>query len=311
MYTPVINDGDFCMGRSPCTCPRHRCHSGHSIKHSSHARPNDQLHGLFWHLGQVTPLTDKTRDFDHTSLEPLGSLDIHFGKDSGPFPVLLPSNDDDRLSTIPRFTEPSDPLNPPAGFAANNSLFGEPPFEAADVHLNIDHSSTANLHSLLVSPPLESCAESGPITNSDFCMDYALGSDDSDEPMLDYSTLPNLLSAYNYSHSSSLSTPPFGSEGSLGFNLTIPPPTTMTYACLAECRPPCIITATLNLRLLHIRENSCFLSEIVAAAEARVPVVLNQHVCRGLSLKTTKMLECQSAACYNADALFVLRIRFC
>ena len=253
MCTLVIDDGDICMDRSPCTCARHQCRSGHSIKHSNHAQLNDQLDGLFWHLGQVTPPTDKARDFDHTSLEPLGAFDIHFGKDSAPFPALLPSSDDDRQRT-----GPTGPLNLPAGFAANNSLFGEPPFEAPDVHLNVDLSSTAYLHSLLASPPLESSAESGPNTNSDICMDYALGSDSSDEPTLDYLTLPNRLPARNHSHSSSLSTLPFGSEGSLTTPvLTPPPPTRMTSSCLADCRPPCIITATRNLRLLHIRENSC------------------------------------------------------
>ncbi|CAG7995522.1 unnamed protein product [Penicillium nalgiovense] len=263
MCTPAIDNGDFCMDRSPCTCPRHQCRSGHSMKHSSHTQLNDQLNneldGLFWHLGQFTPPTDKARDFDHTSLKPLDAFDIHFGKDSGNFPVLLPSSDDDRLSTIPQCTGPTEPLNPPAGFAANNSLFGEPPLEAPDVHLNDYPSSTAYLHSLLASPPLESSAESGSNTNSDFCMDYTLGSDNSDEPMLDYSTLPNRLPAQNHSHSSSLSTLPFGSEGSLTTPVLTPPPppTTMTSSCLAECRPPCIITATRNLRLLHIRQNSC------------------------------------------------------
>ncbi|KAJ5817762.1 hypothetical protein N7447_007770 [Penicillium robsamsonii] len=257
MCTPVIGDGDFCIDRSPCTCPRHRYRPGRSIKHSSNAQLNAQLDGLFWHLGQVTPPTDKACDFDHTSLEPLDAFDLHLAKDSGPFSTLLPSSDDDRFSTIPRCTGPADQLNPPAGFGAN-SLFGEPPFEAPDVHLNVDLSSTAYLHSLLASPPLESSAESGPDTNSDFCMDYALGSDNSDEPMLDYSTLPNHLPAHNHTHSSSLSTLPFGSDGSLTTPVpTTAPPTTTTSTCLAECRPPCIITATQNLRFLHIRQNSC------------------------------------------------------
>ncbi|KAJ5520275.1 hypothetical protein N7463_000728 [Penicillium fimorum] len=257
MCTPVIGDKDFCIDRSPCTCPRHHYRLGDSIKHSSNAQLNDQLDGLFWHLGQVTPPTDKARDFDHTCLESLGDFDLHLGKDSGDFPMLLPSSED-RFSTIPRCTGPADPRNPSAGFAENNSLFGEPSFEAPDVHLSVDLSSSAYLQSLLGSPPLKSSAESGPDTNSDFCMDYALGSDNSDEPMLDYSTLPNYLPAHSHSQSSSLSTRPFGPEGSLKTPVLTPPlPTTLTSSCIAESRPPCIITATQNLRLLHIRQNSC------------------------------------------------------
>ncbi|KAF3491745.1 uncharacterized protein GIQ15_01262 [Arthroderma uncinatum] len=244
MCTPVIDDGDFCIDRLPCTCPRHQYRSGHhSDKQSSHAQLDGQLDSPFWHLRQVTPPTDKAHDFDHTFLEPLDIFDIHFSKESEPFATaaLLPSSNDDCLSTIP---------------PANNSLFGEPPFEALDAHLNVNLNFTADLHSLLASPCLgsstESGAESGPNTNSGSCMHYALGSDNSDKPMLDYSTLPD-------SHSSSLSTLPLGSESSLITPVLTPspPPTTMTSFCVAECRPPCIITATKNLRLLHVRENSC------------------------------------------------------
>ncbi|KAJ5794715.1 hypothetical protein N7457_001314 [Penicillium paradoxum] len=253
MGTPVMDDGDFCMDRSPCTCPRHQCRSGHSIKQSSHPRLDGQLDGLFWHSGQVTPPTDNARDLDHASLESLGAFDINFGKDLGPFPLLLPGSDDDRLPTISQCMQPADPRNPPAGYAAKNILFGEPPFEAPNVHLNDDFISTAYLHSLLGSTPLESSANSGPNTNSDFSTDYALSSDHCDEPMLDYSTLPNNLPA----NSSSLSTLPFGLKDSLTIPVLTPPPTTMTSSCPAECRPPCIITATRTLLLLHIRENSC------------------------------------------------------
>ncbi|KAJ5154996.1 uncharacterized protein N7500_010435 [Penicillium coprophilum] len=259
MCNLTVDDEDICMDRSPCTCAIRQCRSEHSTKHSSHTHLNNQIDGLFWHLGQVTPPTDKARNFNRTYLEQPGAFDTHFGNDSGPFPALLPSSDDDRLSTIPQCTGPTDPLNLPARFPANNSLFGEPPFEAPDVHLNVDLSySTAHLHSLLASPPLESSAESGPNSSSDFSMDYALGSDNSDDPTLDYSTLPNRLPAHNHVPSSSLSTLPFGSESSLTNPVTTPPPPTrMISSCLAEGRPPCIITATRNLSLLHIRQNSC------------------------------------------------------
>lgn len=145
------------------------------------------------------------------------------------------------------------------GSAANNGLFGDPSFEAPVVDLNVDLSSAPYLHALVETPALPSSTGFGTNTNSDFCMDYALGSDNSDESMLDCFALPDYFSTHNPNHSfSSLSTLPLCSEDSLPTPVLTPlPPTTTTPSCLAQRRPPCILTATQNLRLLHFRETSC------------------------------------------------------
>lgn len=254
-----VNDGDLYVDCSPCTCPRHQCRSVHSTKHSDHTQLSDQLDGQFWQLDQNTPRMDKGRDFGHPLLKTSDAFDIRFSKDSGPFPVLISGNDDDWNPIIPHFSAPRDPLRPPIGPAANNDLFGDPSFEAPDVDLNVDLSSDLYLHSLVATPALQSSTGSGTNTNSDVSMEYALGSDNSDEPMLDCSAFPDYFSTHNHNRSfPSLSTIPLCSEGSLPTPVLTPlPPTATTYSYLAQRHPPCILTATQKLRLLHIRETSC------------------------------------------------------
>ncbi|KAJ5198029.1 uncharacterized protein N7498_007146 [Penicillium cinerascens] len=249
MCNPVFDDANLYQCRS----------SVHSTTHSDHAQLSDQFDGQFLQQGQNTPRTDKARDFDHALLKPSGAFDIPFSKDSGPFPGLLPGNNDDWYSAMPQFEVPTNPLHPIIGSAANTGLFGDPSLEAPEVDLNVDLSSALNLQPLVETPHLSSSTGFGVNANSDFCMDYALGSDNFDEPMLDCSVLPDYLLTHNRNQSfPSLSTLPFCSDDSLSTPVLTPlPPTTTTSSCLAQRRPPCILTATQNLRLLHICETSC------------------------------------------------------
>ncbi|KAJ5628974.1 hypothetical protein N7490_011202 [Penicillium lividum] len=186
---------------------------------------------------------------------------------------------------------PTEPRHLPVGHG-DDDLFLDPSFETGDVDLN-GINPNFYLDPFVVTPPFQNSAASG------YAMDFSLGSENLDGPMLDSSTLDYFS---NTQHElESLSTP------SLCFENSQPIPfltlSTLTPSCLAENRTPCIVTATQYLRTLHIRQTNCLShgnrqSSTCQEIDGSEPPRMSGSVLKGTKeagMSVCRMLQCACA----------------
>ncbi|KAJ5861163.1 uncharacterized protein N7529_008473 [Penicillium soppii] len=183
-------------------------------------------------------------------MEALDPTDPDFLKDPMSFP--LPHGTDDWRSLFPQCTAHDDLFDQSA--ESNTSLFAGSCLNDLDLDLNVDLDADLYLDPFISTSSLPISAR------PDLCSVPAAGPEshafnDHDEPMLDCSTLPDYFS--DRIPAQPLSTPPFAVPESILTPFPTPPPPTAAASCIAQQRPPCMITATQSLRSLHIRQNSC------------------------------------------------------
>ncbi|KAJ6092648.1 hypothetical protein N7486_007937 [Penicillium sp. IBT 16267x] len=175
------------------------------------------------------------------------SFDMCFNKDWESLPTILPGNIE-YWSSMLQSTGSAEPLHPCVGSITDGDLFLDPSFEATGLDPNVGFSPGVYLDPSAITPPFQISTASGS------CMDFPLGSDNTDHPVLDYSALSDYFSDHNHNHQHQA----LSFENSLHTPfLTSPPTTTSSPSCLTEYRTPCIITATQYLRTLHTRPKRC------------------------------------------------------
>ncbi|KAJ5900054.1 hypothetical protein N7495_004798 [Penicillium taxi] len=200
-------------------------------------------------------LTSTALDSDHASRENLDPFEMLTCKDPGSIPVPLSNNSHDwQLMLSQSCVAPADSLPHTMESASNKGLFVDSSLEAVDFEGGIDFSSDI-LSSLVQTPSTHINNASRVNKSSEFCTDFALDCANSDEPPLDWSAFPDSFSTSDDHTTQSISSLYPKPHPPIFHTPTAPGPT--KSSCLAESRPPCVITATENLRLLHIRQYSC------------------------------------------------------
>ena len=225
-----------------CTCTHHHLLPAKHIHSPGRSRPP-------WRPSQALGVSQRRSGDTDRTMEALDPNDPSFLKDPMSFP--LPHGNDDWRSLFAQCTAHDDLLDPSAG---SSTPFADPCLNDLDLDLNVDLDTDLYLDTFESTPSL-------PIgTVPDLCSipisrPESHAFDDHDEPMLDCSTLPDYFS--DPIPVQPLSTPPFAVPESILTPFPTPPPPTAAASCLAQHRPPCMITATQSLRTLHIRQNSC------------------------------------------------------
>lgn len=221
-------------------------------------------------------------------------FDMRPSKDWESLPTTLPGNIE-YWGTALQNTAPVEPLQPHVESIADKDLFLDPSFDV-DPHEEFNSGLYPDQSTTTPPFPLSTAAGS--------CMDFPLGSEHPDNPMLDYFALPGYYAEnHNNQHqaSESLYNSNLCFENSLHTPILTPPPTaTSTASCLAEKRTPCIITATHYLRTLHTRQNNCLYQQISSGQEINEPEaprmsgsVLKCNKEAGMSV--CRMLQCACA----------------
>ncbi|KAJ5933892.1 hypothetical protein N7454_006221 [Penicillium verhagenii] len=173
------------------------------------------------------------------------AFEMHFSKEG--WASLPTTGNIEDWASIP---VPAEPLHPLVESTANGNLFLDPSFGPIGVDLNAGFNYDLYLDPFAATTPFQ-----GP-TETDSCMGCYFGPENPQEPMLNYSAIPDYLSSHQHEALESLSTPPLYFDNPQP-NPALAPSQTATPSCLAENRTPCIITATKYLRTLHIRQPSC------------------------------------------------------
>lgn len=221
-------------------------------------------------------------------------FDMRLSKNWESLPTTL-SESTEYWGTTIQYTAPAEPLPPHVESIANEDLFLDPSFE---LDPNVGFNPGLCLDQSAITPPYQIG------TASRSCMDFPLGSEHPDNPMLDYSALPDYFSdAHNNQHQTveSLYNQNLCFENPLHTPILTPPPTAAcTPSCLAENRTPCITTATQYLRTLHIRQKNCLYQHISTSQDINEPEaprmsgsVLKCNKEAGMSV--CRMLQCACA----------------
>ncbi|KAJ5552328.1 hypothetical protein N7494_001706 [Penicillium frequentans] len=192
-------------------------------------------------------------------------FDMRPSKDWESLPTTLSGNIE-YWGTALQYTAPAQPLHSHVESIAREDLFPDPSF---DVDPNDEFNPGLYPSQSAITPSFQISTAAGS------CMDFRLGSEHPENPMLDYFALPGYFSDnHNNQHQAfeSLYNSDLCFENSLHTPILTPPPTaTSTASCLAENRTPCIITATHYLRTLHTRQNNCLYQQISTGQEINEP----------------------------------------
>jgi hypothetical protein len=187
--------------------------------------------------------------YHRTTMGALNPNDPDFLQGSMHYP--LPHENDDWRSLLSQCSAHDYLLDLPAG--SSTSMFADPYLNDLDLDLNADLKTDLYLNTFTSTPSLQigDLPDLCPIPIS---RPESHAFDNNDESMLDCPTLPdNFLDPIP---AQPLSEPLFAVPESMLTPYPTPPPIA-AVSCLAQQRPPCIITATQALRSLHIRQNSC------------------------------------------------------
>ncbi|KAJ5986252.1 hypothetical protein N7451_010617 [Penicillium sp. IBT 35674x] len=221
-------------------------------------------------------------------------FDMRPSKEWEPLPTTLSGNIEHWGAAL-QPTAPAQSLHPLVESIANEGLFLDPSFE---VDRNDELNSGLYLDTSAITPPFRIS------TAAASCMDFSPGSEQHDNPMLDYFALPGYFSN-NHNNQHQAFEPLYNSnlcfENSIHTPILTPPPTaTSTASCLAENRTPCIITATHYLRTFHTRQNNCLYQQLSTDQEINEPEaprmsgsVLKCNKEAGMSV--CRMLQCACA----------------
>ncbi|KAJ5735478.1 uncharacterized protein N7483_000603 [Penicillium malachiteum] len=255
MSIPISQDE--CLYHSGCPCPRHEYHS------QTTGQPiiENQLYDHYWQNSQVSQQTNYDPQLESSSIMGnLNSFDMGFSKDQALLSSFPESNDTWQAAS-PHFMSPSAQASPFNSIAepgiSNEGLYLDTTMESFNSDMNMNAGFDANLpmQSFIPSPPFQSSTESAISTTSHSCLDYPLGSENSNEPIYNFSSPSSSLLPKNMAYQS-LSASPLYSENSPIPTLN-PPLESTTPSCLTQNLPSCILTATKSLRLLHTRQTKC------------------------------------------------------